>query len=63
MTQDQLRDDMRYQVTLSVAKAMLEKGIITQSEYVEIDAQLLQKYQPYLGSLLSENACIIPSAE
>ena len=63
MTQDQLRDDMRYQAALSLAKGMLVKGLITQDEYAAIDTRLLLKYRPYLGSLLSENACIIPPVE
>ncbi|HUM61703.1 MAG TPA: hypothetical protein PLA31_09745 [Clostridia bacterium] len=63
MTPEQMRDDMRYHATLSVAKAMLEKGLITEKEYAEIDTRLLEKYRPYLGSLLSENACFIPSLE
>ena len=63
MTQKQIRDDMRYHAALSVAKTMLEKGLITPEEYAEIDTKLLQKYRPYLGSLLSENACYVPSLE
>lgn len=63
MTSEQMRDDMRYQAALSVAKGMLEKGLITEEEYAEIDTRLLEKYRPYLGSLLSENACFIPSLE
>ena len=63
MTKEQLRDDMRYQAALSVAKSMLEKGLITKEEYAEIDTKLLQKYRPYLGSLFSENTCYKPSLE
>lgn len=62
MTADQLRDDMRYQAALSVAKGMLEKGLITREEYAEMDTRLLAKYRPYLGSLLSENAGLVPSS-
>lgn len=63
MTQEQMRDDIRYQAALSVAKTMLENGLITEKEYAEIDTKLLQKYRPYLGSLFSENACYVPSLE
>ncbi len=63
MTQKQLRDDMQYQAALSVAKTMLEKGLITEEEYAEIDTKLLQIFKPYLGSLFSENACYVPSLE
>ena len=63
MTKEQLRDDMRYQEALSVAKSMLEKGLITPDEYAEIDTKLLQTFRPYLGSLFSENTCYVPSLE
>ena len=56
MRKEQYRADMLYQVSLSVAKTMREKGLITTDEYVEIDTMLLEKYQPYLGRLISENA-------
>lgn len=39
-----------------MAKTMLENGLITEEEYAEIDTILLEKYRPYLGTLLSENA-------
>ena len=63
MSREKLRNDMCYQAALSAAKTMLEKGLITEEEYAEIDTKLLKKYEPYLGSLLSENACNIPSLE
>lgn len=45
-----------YHAAISMAKSMLEKGLITEEEYAEIDTILLEKYRPYLGTLLSENA-------
>ena len=56
MRKDQYRADMLYHMSLSVAKTMREKGLITADEYAEIDTMLLAKYQPYLGRLISENA-------
>ena len=56
MSKEQYRSDMLYHVALSVAKSMREKGIITAEEYAEMDTMLIQKYNPYLGKLLSENA-------
>ena len=53
---EQYRADMLYHMSLSVAKTMREKGLITADEYAEIDTMLLAKYQPYLGRLISENA-------
>ena len=56
MRKEQYRADMLYQVSLSVAKTMQAKGLITADEYAKIDTMLLAKYQPYLGRLISENA-------
>lgn len=63
MTPAELRNDMLYQMALSMAKTMLEKGLLSPEEYAEIDTILLQKYQPYLGSLFSENTCYVSSLE
>ena len=56
MRKEQYRADMLYHMSLSVAKTMRAKGLITADEYAEIDTVLLAKYQPYLGRLISENA-------
>ena len=63
MTPEEYRNDMLYHAALSIGKTMLEKGLITEEEYAEIDTILLQKYRPYLGSLLSENACYVSPLE
>ncbi|MGM9587625.1 MAG: SHOCT domain-containing protein [Candidatus Limivicinus sp.] len=63
MTPEELRNDMLYHMALSMAKTMLEKGLLSPEEYVEIDTILLQKYQPYLGRLFSENTCYVSSLE
>ena len=58
MSKEELRNDMLYHAAISIAKSMLEKGLITEEEYAEIDTILLEKYRPYLGTLLSENDLI-----
>lgn len=63
MTQKELRDDMLYQAGISAVKTMLDQGLITEEEYADINAILLQSYRPYLGSLLSENTCYSPRLE
>lgn len=55
MTQGEMRNDITYHAAISVAKNMRRDGLITEEEYAEIDRALLQKYQPYLGLLQSEN--------
>ena len=61
MTPEEYRNDMLYHAAISMAKTMLEKGLLTQEEYAEIDTILLQKYSPYLGSLLSDKCLLYPS--
>ena len=63
MTPEQYRNDMLYHAGLSMAQTMLEQGLITEAEFVQIDAKLLAEFQPYLGSLLSENACYYSDSE
>lgn len=53
MSEEQFRAERLYRMSLSIAKAMLKKGIITKDEYSEIDTILLQKYRPALGTLLA----------
>lgn len=53
MSEEQFRAERLYQMSLSIAKTMLKKGIITKDEYLEIDTILLQKYRPTLGTLLA----------
>ena len=54
MTEIQFQAEKRYQVAISMAKSLLEKGLLTQEEYTIIDTILLEKFQPALGTLLSE---------
>ena len=63
MTQEDYRNDMLYHAALSMGKQLLEKGLISQKEYARAKAQLLKKYDPYLGKLLSESACFVTPSE
>ena len=53
MSEKEFRAELRYRMSLSVARAMLEKGVITEEEYRQIDTILLEKHRPTLGTLLS----------
>lgn len=53
MDEKQFRAEKMYRISLSVAKSMLEKGVISKEEYSEIDTILLEKYRPTLGTLLA----------
>ena len=56
MTETQFRAEMLYQVAIAMTKTLLKKGLLTPDEYAAMDAILLDKFQPCLGALLSENA-------
>ncbi len=53
MSEGEFRSELRYQMSLSVARSMLEEGTITEEEYREIDTILLKKHRPILGTLLA----------
>ena len=53
MSEGEFRAELRYRMSLSVARSMLEEGAITEEEYREIDTILLKKHQPILGTLLA----------
>ncbi len=53
MSEKEFRAELRYRMSLSVARSMLEEGTITGEEYREIDTILLKKHRPILGTLLA----------
>ena len=55
MNDEQFERERQYQISLTVAKAMKEKSVITAEEYSAIDTILREKYRPLLGSLQAEN--------
>lgn len=54
MSEDQFRNEKLYQITMSLAKSMLEKGVISEEDYHEFDTIMLEKYQPIFGTLFSD---------
>lgn len=44
MSKEELHNDMLYHAVISMAKTILEKGLITKEEHAEIDTILLEKY-------------------
>ena len=53
LNEELFNSEKLYQVTMTIAKSMLTKGIITSEEYAVIDTKMLEKYRPILGTLLS----------
>lgn len=46
------KNEIQYQLSLSLAKELLKNELITQEEYHEMMCILLEKYQPFIGELL-----------
>ena len=53
VSEEQFRAERLYLMSLSVAETMLQKGVISEDEYSEIDTILLEKHRPILGTLLA----------
>ncbi|MGF7146281.1 hypothetical protein HNQ56_004748 [Anaerotaenia torta] len=54
MSEDQFRNEKLYQTTMSVARSMLENGMISEEDYHEFDTIMLKKYRPIFGTLFSD---------
>ena len=54
MSKEQMRKEMLYQTTMSMARQMLEKSLISKEEYAQIDTKMQEKYAPYLGTLFAD---------
>ena len=54
MENSRFRDELLFQTSMNMAKTMLESGTITEREYKEIQRKFTDKYNPPLGTLLSE---------
>lgn len=55
MDEKQFEAEKNYQASMLCFRQMLEEGKITQEDYAKIDTIMLEKYQPVLGTLFSEN--------
>ena len=53
VSKEEFRAERLYLMSISVAKSMLKKGVISEEEFMQIDTILLEKYRPTLGTLLS----------
>lgn len=53
MSEEMFQTEKDYGVTMAIAKSMLEKGLITVSEYDQFKDEMLKKYQPKLAPLIA----------
>ena len=51
MTSEQFESQKQYEARMSIIRALLREGLITQSEYDKIDTKFFKKYKPIFGSL------------
>lgn len=47
-------NEKAYQLTMSLARAMLRRALITQEEYDRIEIMMTRKYKPLLGASIVE---------
>ena len=50
MSQKEGKREIIYQMTMSAARQMLEKGLISEEEYKQFDTKMQQKYSPIFGT-------------
>ena len=55
LTHDQFQRELSYRAAISVARRLLENKLITQKEFVRIDAFLRRKFSPVWGGLYPDN--------
>lgn len=55
LTHDQFQRELSYRTAISVARRLLENKLITQKEFVRIDAVLRRKFSPVWGGLYPDN--------
>ena len=49
-----MHKEITFQLTMSLAKDMYEKELITKEEYYAFRQKMIEKYTPALGTLFSE---------
>lgn len=54
MSEKQMHSELLYQATMSIARRMLEEGLVSEEEYRQIDTIFLKKYRPVFGVLFAE---------
>lgn len=54
MTNEQMEKENLYQATMSIAKNLLDKGVISEEEYAQIDTNFRNKYGISLSTLFTD---------
>ena len=59
MYEKQARQLLQYRMAMSMARELVNRGIISEEEYAIIDTKMLEKYQPLLGTLFATDGLTI----
>lgn len=54
MSDKELRAELAFQATMAAAQKLLDAGAVTDEEYRAFEAEMIEKYSPVFGTLLSE---------
>lgn len=60
MNKQQFQREKAYGAALTIARTLLERGLITRHEYRTIKTMLIRKYRPVIGSLQEATTCNPP---
>ena len=58
MSDKELRAELAFQATMTAARKLLDAGAVTEEEYRAFEAEMIEKYSPLFGTLLSEKHLI-----
>lgn len=58
MTEEQMGQENKYRATMLIAQNLLNRGIISEKEYSQIDTMFQQKYAVSLSTLFTDISLI-----
>ena len=53
MSQEEGKREIIFQMTMSYARQLVAKGLLSEEEYREFDTKMQQEWQPKIGGLFS----------
>ena len=56
MDREQFDREMKYQVSVSIVRSMLEKGLISTDDFSRWQQRLVERYDPPIGRIVSNRA-------
>ncbi len=54
MSKEQFENEKNYQVSMSLARKLLNDGTISEENYRDFDTKMQQKYNPTFGTLFTD---------